>query len=212
LRALRIGSRGSRLARAQVKEIVDLLGIEDYELVVLDTAGDRDKATPISDVEGTDFFTDIIEKALSSGDIDVAVHSAKDLPKKLPDDLFIAAKTETIDKDDVLISKRNVMLNDLPTGAVIGTSSERRKNAIKELRPDLKLSDLRGNIEERLEKLDRGEYDAIVVAAAALIRLGLKGRIGQRLPIETAEGQGSLAVEIRKDDLELKEWLEEKSI
>ncbi len=212
MRKLRIGTRGSRLALAQVGEVVRSIGAWDTEVITLDTTGDLDKETPIDQVEGTDFFTDRIEKALLDEEIDLAVHSAKDLPDNLPEGLKIAALTDSIDPADVLVSRGNLKLAELPAAARVGTSSRRRKEQIGKTRPDLRILDLRGNIEERLGKLDAGEYDAIIIAAAGLIRLGLKERITERLPFETAQGQGSLALEIRENDEELKEWLKEKFI
>ncbi|MGB9612961.1 MAG: hydroxymethylbilane synthase [Candidatus Margulisiibacteriota bacterium] len=212
MRKIRIGTRGSRLALVQVNEVVEKLGIEDFEIVVFETRGDRDKNTPLDQVEGTDFFTDRIEEALLKKEIDLAVHSAKDLPDQLPEGLEIAVVTDSIDPADVLVSRGNQKLTELPSGAKVGTSSQRRKEQIQRLRPDLRVADLRGNIEERLAKLDGGEYDAIVIAAAGLIRLGLQDRIAERLPFETAKGQGSLAIEVRKDDQEIVVWLKEKFI
>ena len=212
MRKIRIGTRGSRLALVQVNEVVEKLGIEDFEIVVFETRGDRDKKTPLDQVEGTDFFTDRIEEALLKKEIDLAVHSAKDLPDQLPEGLEIAVVTDSIDPADVLVSRGNQKLTELPSGAKVGTSSQRRKEQIQRLRPDLRVADLRGNIEERLAKLDGGEYDAIVIAAAGLIRLGLQDRIAERLPFETAKGQGSLAIEVRKDDQEIVVWLKEKFI
>lgn len=212
MRRIRIGTRASRLALEQVNEVVRRFGIGEHEIVVYDTSGDIDKDTPIAEVEGTDFFTDRIERALLKKEIDLAVHSAKDLPARIPEGLMIVATTESIDKDDVLVSKGNLKLSELPAGAKVGTSSRRRKESLLMLRSDLKLIDLRGNIEERMEKLNRGEYDAIVIAAAGLIRLGLEHRIAERLPFETAPGQGALALEIRKEDKELYAWLKARFI
>lgn len=212
MRKIRIGTRGSCLALAQVREVVGWLGIRDLELKIFKTTGDLDKGTPISSVEGTDFFTDRIENALLRGEIDLAIHSAKDLQENISEGLTVAAITRSIDAEDALVSKNNLKLSDLPPGAKVGTSSTRRKEELLKLRSDLRLLDLRGNIDERLEKLDRGEYDAIVVAAAGLIRLGMEERIAERLPFETAKGQGSLALEIRDNDEELKEWLKARFI
>lgn len=212
MRKVRVGTRASRLALAQVEEITQHFGEVASEIKTFSTRGDLDKKTPIEKEEGTDFFTDEIEKALIKGEIDLAVHSAKDLPDKIPEELEIAIVTSSIDKDDVLVSRENLPLEALSAGARIGTSSKRRKEQIFTVRPDLEPLDLRGNIDERLEKLDKGEFDAIVVAAAALARLGLEKRITQRLPFETAKGQGSLALEIRKKDVELKRWLQAKFI
>jgi len=212
LRKLCIGTRGSRLALAQVREVVEKLGVKEIAIKIYNTSGDLDKVTPIEKVEGTDFFTDKIEQALLGHEIDLAVHSAKDLPETIPEGLAIAVITRSIDPSDILVSRGNFKLGELPQGARVGTSSGRRKKQLLQVRPDLEVADLRGNLDERLEKLDRGEYDAIVVAAAGLIRLGLAERITERLPFETAKGQGALALEIRKEDQELELWLKEKFI
>jgi len=195
------------LALKQVEEIVRLLGEQSlrFEVKTYDTSGDRDKITPISKIEGGDFFTDTIEKALLNGKIDVAIHSAKDLPDVI-DELVVCALTKSIDPYDVLISKRNLKLDELPYGAKIGTSSLRRKEQLKKFRCDLQIVDIRGNIEERLGKLDRSDLDGIVIAAVGLIRLGLEHRITQRIPLEILKPhplQGALAVEVREDDIEM---------
>jgi len=197
---------------AQVREVVEKLGVKEIAIKIYNTSGDLDKVTPIEKVEGTDFFTDKIEQALLGHEIDLAVHSAKDLPETIPEGLAIAVITRSIDPSDILVSRGNFKLGELPQGARVGTSSGRRKKQLLQVRPDLEVADLRGNLDERLEKLDRGEYDAIVVAAAGLIRLGLAERITERLPFETAKGQGALALEIRKEDQELELWLKEKFI
>jgi len=191
-----------------VEEIVRLLGEQSlrFEVKTYDTSGDRDKITPISKIEGGDFFTDTIEKALLNGKIDVAIHSAKDLPDVIDEGLVVCALTKSIDPYDVLISKRNLKLDELPYGAKIGTSSLRRKEQLKKFRCDLQIVDIRGNIEERLGKLDRSDLDGIVIAAVGLIRLGLEHRITQRIPLEILKPhplQGALAVEVREDDIEM---------
>ena len=207
-----VGTRGSALALKQVEEVARLLRhiYPDIEvrMEIIETVGDRDRFTPISDVEGTDFFTREIERKLLDGEIDFAVHSAKDLPDELPRGLFIAAVTEPIDQRDALVSRGGLRLMDLPPGTRIGTSSKRRKDFIKSRRPDCETVDLRGNVDERIEMLDKGRFDAILIAAAGLIRLGLAHRITERIPVEElppATHQGSLAIEIRQDDTELAE-------
>lgn len=196
----RIGTRKSRLACMQVEEFLTYFPDEKFEIVYFDTEGDTDKTTPISDVEGTGFFTGTIDNALQKGVIDIAVHSAKDLPPILPNGIEVMLMTESIDPSDVLVSKNNLRLFGLPAGARIGASSARRKAQIAACRPDLDISDIRGNIDERIEKLDRGEYDAIVVAGAAMKRLGLENRITEVLPFEADPLQGRLAVTARSSD------------
>ena len=209
---LRVGTRTSPLALAQVREIRQALQavVPDVELkiVPMETMGDKDKKTPISEMEGTDFFTREIDKALLDKKIDLAIHSAKDLPEMIPEGIVIAATTRSVDPYDVLVSKGHLKLCDLSEGARIGTSSERRKNQLKAYRPDLELVDIRGTMEERLEKLVSEGLDAIVIAGAGLIRLGLGDRITERISFDILKPhplQGSLAVAIRTDDKELKD-------
>ncbi len=204
----RIGTRTSPLALRQVEEILQALRkfYPDFKAVIIgiDTYGDKDKATPISQIEGTDFFTREIDNALLKREIDLAVHSAKDLPDSLREGLVIAAQTKSIDPYDALVSKNGLKLAELPHGARIGTSSFRRKTQLREYRDDFDIVDIRGNIEERLEKLDNGNLDGIVIAVCALVRLGLENRITQRIPFEILRPhplQGALAIVVREDDL-----------
>lgn len=175
----------------------------EAEVVKIDTDGDRDKTTSISGIEGSDFFTRDIDEAILKGDVDFAIHSAKDLPDKLPEGLTVVTITESIDPQDVLVSKHGLKLDELPYKAKIGTSSLRRKQGLKKYRSDLQIVDIRGNIEERLEKLDQDDLDAIVIAAAGLLRLGLEHRITERIPFEIITPhllQGRLAIAARKND------------
>ncbi len=206
-RSYRIGTRTSSLALKQVEEALDALKnfypAIKASIVGIDTYGDKDKNTPVSEMEGSDFFTREIDEALLNGKIDFAVHSAKDLPDSLREGLVIAAITDSIDPYDVLVSKSGLGLDELPYGARIGTSSLRRKRQLKNYRNDLQIVDIRGNIEERLRKLDETGLDAIVIAAAGLIRLGLENRITQRIPSDILQPhplQGRLAIEARRDD------------
>jgi hydroxymethylbilane synthase len=208
---LRVGTRTSPLALAQVREIVQLLKTVapdvGLEIISMDTVGDRDKKTPISEMEGTDFFTREIDRALLDRRIDLAVHSAKDLPDVIPDGIVIAATTRSVDPYDVLVSKDHLKLRDLPKGARVGTSSERRKNQLRAYRPDLELVDIRGTMGERLDKLFSEDLDAIVIAGAGLIRLGLGRRITERIGFDILKPhplQGSLAVAVRAEDEEFK--------
>ncbi len=204
---IRIGTRGSPLALKQVEEIVSSLSKFhphlNFRVIKIETAGDKDKNTPLEKLEGTDFFTREIEDALIRGEIDLAVHSAKDLPNRIPEKLMIAVITESIDSDDVLVSKKDLSLNELPRGARIGTSSLRRKTQLENYRKDFRIVDIRGNIEKRLKTLDKTDLDAIMIAAAGLIRLGLENRIAQRIPFDILKPhplQGKLAIEVRKDN------------
>lgn len=209
-RTYRIGTRTSPLALKQVEEVIGYLRnfYPDMKVNVIgvDTYGDKDKTTPISDIEGDDFFTREIDEAVLKGSIDFAVHSAKDLPDEIPKGLIIAAITRSIDPYDALVSRGNLKIEALKEGAKIGASSLRRKTQLKQYKKDFQIIDIRGNIEERLEKLDKDGLDAIVVAACALVRLGLEQRIAQRIPFEILRPhplQGSLAIELRQDDFEL---------
>ncbi len=193
---IRFGTRGSRLALLQVDEILRLLKKKrisiTFEVISFTTKGDIDKKTPLTEHVANDFFTDTLDRALLEGEIDIAIHSAKDLPQKLHPGLEIYALTHPLDETDALVSSKK--LADLPKRARVATSSILRKNEIKKLRPDIQLVNIRGNIDERLAKLDKGKVDALVVATCALIRLGLKHRIAEILPYEATPLQGQLAV------------------
>ncbi len=209
-RTIRVGTRRSPLALRQAEEVWGNLrkAYPDIklEIIGIETYGDKDKTTPISEIEGTDFFTREIEEALLKNDIDFAVHSAKDLPDKILQGLTVAAITKSLSPYDALVSKERFKINELPKGAKIGVSSLRRKTQLKKYRDDFQLIDIRGNIQERLEKLDTDGLDAIVVAACALVRLGLEERITQRIPFKILKPhplQGSLAIEVRENNIQL---------
>ncbi len=182
-----------------------------FECIIktIKTKGDIDKLTPISSIEGSDFFTDKIERALLNNEIDVAIHSAKDLPDEIHPELCIAAITKSIDPYDALVVRNDLhykSLEQLPYGATIGTCSQRRKQQLKKYRNDFNIIEIRGNIDERIEYLDKSDLDAIVIAACGLIRLGLENRITQRIPFEILTPhplQGCLAIEVRKKDMHL---------
>ncbi len=206
----RVGTRSSPLALKQTGEVLNALRefypAIDAQIVCIDTNGDRDKSTPISDIEGSDFFTKEIDEAVLRKDIDFAVHSAKDLPDSPREGLITAAITKGIDSHDVLVSKKGLRLDELPRGATIGTSSKRRKEGLKKFRPDFNVVDIRGNIGERLAKLDSSDLDGIVTAGCALLRLGLENRITQKIPFEIIEPhplQGALAIVARREDRDL---------
>ncbi len=207
---LRIGTRPSQLALKQTEEILvklkSLYTELSIDIIKIHTTGDKDKNTPISEIEGSDFFTREIDEAILNGDIDFAVHSAKDLPDVIPEGLTIAAITKSIDPYDALVSKENKTIENLRIGAKVGASSLRRKVQLKKYREDFRIVDIRGDIEERLERLERDNLDAIIVAACALIRLGLQHRIIQRIDFKILKPhplQGSLAIVAREDDKEL---------
>ncbi len=182
----------------------------DIEIVPITTKGDKILDTPLAKIGDKGLFTKEIEKALLNGEIDMAVHSLKDLPTTLPDGLKIGAYTLRDLPFDALISREGKKLKELPEGAVIGTSSLRRKAQIKRLRPDLVVKDIRGNVDTRLRKLEEGQYDAIILAQSSLERLGLENKITETLDyFIPAVGQGIIAVEIREDDKDLELILRE---
>lgn len=209
-----IGTRGSKLALWQADYIEQRLREEYPGLSVtqkrVTTKGDRILDVPLAKIGGKGLFTKELEEEMLSGGIDLAVHSLKDMPAKVPDGLVIAAVTKRLDPGDALVSNRFSSFEELPKGARVGTSSLRRRAQLLCARPDLEMLDLRGNVNTRLRKLDEGEYDAIVLAVAGLKRLGFADRIRQVLPREMvlpAVGQGALAIETREDDKETRDML-----
>lgn len=206
-----IGSRGSQLALAQTNEVAsqlkELYLSTEIIIKIIKTKGDKLLNIPLAKVGGKGLFVKELEEALLRGEIDVAVHSMKDVPTELPSGLTIGAVTKRLDVRDVLISKEGKVLDELPSKAIIGTSSLRRKVQLIHYRPDLKLIDLRGNLDTRIKKLTKQDLDAIVVAAAGCIRANLSSKITQFLPtkiILPAAGQGALGLEIRKEDTRIK--------
>lgn len=200
---LRLGTRKSKLALWQanfVKEKLEALGCK-VEIVPITTTGDKILDAPLAKIGGKGLFVKEIENALLAGEIDLAVHSLKDVPITIPEGLTLSAITEREEPYDVLISRNGYKLEELPSGAVVGTSSLRRQVQIKRRRRDLKVEILRGNVDTRLRKLKEGLYDAIVLAYAGVKRMGLSGEISQVLEdFIPAVGQGSLAIETRADD------------
>ncbi|MGE0311394.1 MAG: hydroxymethylbilane synthase [Lautropia sp.] len=206
---LRIATRESRLALWQAHHVRDrLLGLDGaraVDLLGMTTRGDQILDRPLAEIGGKGLFTKELETALLDGRADLAVHSLKDVPMDLPDAFEIAAILVREDPRDALVSPRHESLDALPTGAVVGTSSLRRAAQLRALRPDLDVQPLRGNLDTRLAKLDAGGYDAIVLAAAGLKRLGLAARIRAPIPADRmlpSPGQGALALEIRAGDVE----------
>ena len=207
---LRLGTRPSPLAFKQAAEIQNIFAHVQFQVVPIYTRGDKDRKTPLSEVEGSDFFTREIDQALLEGKIDLAVHSSKDLPEVLAKGLSIALETESLTPFDALVSRNYLQFNALPAGWRIGVSSKRRKDQIKALRADLEIIDVRGNIEERIELIQKDKIDALIVAHAALIRLGLESQIAQILPLSIFKPhpkQGSLSLLTREEN-----WQEVKSI
>ncbi|HEY1272112.1 MAG TPA: hydroxymethylbilane synthase [Terriglobales bacterium] len=209
---LRIGSRGSQLALWQANHISALLRERGHqvELEIIKTTGDKITDVALAKVGTKGMFTKEIEEALAAGHVDLAVHSLKDLPTEVPAGFEIVAITKRENPRDVLISKQHASINALPRAARIGTSSLRRQAQLKALRPDLDIHPLRGNVDTRLRKLESGEYDAIILAAAGVTRLGLTALVKQILPAEImcpAAGQGALGIEIRQGDREIGQHL-----
>lgn len=202
---LRIGSRGSQLALWQAHHISDLLRAEGHtvDLEIIKTTGDKILDVALAKVGTKGMFTKEIEEALLENRVDLAVHSLKDLPTELSPEFEIAAITTRQNPRDVFCSKKYARIDDLPNGALVGTSSLRRQAQLKALRPDLRIHPLRGNVDTRLRKLENGEYDAIILAAAGLNRLGKTDLVKQVIPAEImcpAAGQGALGIEIRRGD------------
>jgi hydroxymethylbilane synthase len=210
--ALRIGSRGSQLALWQANHIAAELRARghDVEIQVIKTTGDKITDVALAQVGTKGMFTKEIEEALAAGEVDLAVHSLKDLPTELPRGFEIAAITKREDARDAFLSVKFGSLAELPKGARVGTSSLRRQAQLKQVRSDLDVHPLRGNVDTRLRKLEEGQYDAIILAAAGLKRLGLTKHIrgyfetNQMCP---AVGQGALGIEIRQGDAKMRETL-----
>ncbi|MCB1107335.1 MAG: hydroxymethylbilane synthase [Chlamydiia bacterium] len=201
---LKVGARGSKLSRRQVEEVMGELKV-DYDCLWVETTGDQDLVSPLGPMEKTDFFTREIDEMVLKGVCDIGVHSAKDLPEPLPKGLKMVALTQGVDQSDSLVMREGESFEGLRSGAVIGSSSRRRNHILKKLRPDLLCKEVRGPVDRRLEKLDAGEVDGLVVAEAALVRLGLTGRNRISLPGDTAPFQGQLAVVAREGDQKMEE-------
>lgn len=205
---LLIGSRGSKLALWQTSYVAGLLKQEfgiDYEIVKIKTQGDKILDAPLAKIGGKGLFVKEIEQALLAKEIDLAVHSMKDVPTELPEGLQIKAMTKRVDVRDVLITKENLSLKRLPDGATIATSSLRRQAQLRHYNKSWNFVDLRGNLDTRLRKMDQGLFDAMILAAAGLERLGFTNVISERLDttiLLPAVGQGSIGIETRVDDEE----------
>jgi len=213
---LRIGTRGSRLALAQAEETRARLAAAhglapgEIEIVAITTTGDRIRDRPLNEIGGKGLFTKEIEEALQGGAIDLAVHSMKDMPARLPAHLVIEALLPREDARDALISPHCASIRDLAPSCIVGSASVRRAAQLKRLRPDISVVNLRGNVETRLAKLDRGEVSATFLACAGLIRLGLAHRITAPVPEDEmlpAVAQGAIGIEIRDDDARLRDLL-----
>jgi hydroxymethylbilane synthase len=213
VRPLRIGSRGSILARWQAefvrKQLFQLTGLE-AETIIIKTSGDKMQEAPLTQIGGKGIFIKELEEALLEETIDLAVHSVKDIPTDVPARFSFPAVCRRDDARDCLVSSNGTLLADLKPGARVGTSSLRRQAQLRHYRSDLDIRELRGNVDTRLRKVESGEYDAIVVSKAGLDRLGWSQKITEPLSTEIslpAVGQGAIAIEARAKDLEADEIL-----
>lgn len=208
---IRLGSRGSKLALWQADFIrfeVERRTGRGVEITRIRTSGDMILDVPLARIGGKGLFVKEIEEALLTGRIDLAVHSMKDVPTALPDGLEIVSITRREDPRDAFLSEKYARFEDLPEGAVVGTSSLRRQTQLLGIRPDLRIESLRGNLDTRIRKMEEGLFDAVILAAAGLRRLGWDGKIRHCLPPEIslpAIGQGALGIEIRSGDGETRE-------
>jgi len=214
-RTLLIGTRGSRLARTQAEAVRKMLSSLHPErawlLREIRSEGDVQRQASLASIGGRGVFVKALEDRLLAGEIDLAVHSLKDMPTRLATGLKIGAVLPREDARDALVSRGGPTLDDLPTGAIVGSGSARRRAQLLAYRSDLVIQDVRGNVDTRLRKLNSGGYDAMILAAAALIRLQRTSAISQYLPLALmlpAVGQGALAVEVRESDEEVRQLVQ----
>ncbi|GIP22429.1 hydroxymethylbilane synthase [Paenibacillus sp. J22TS3] len=218
MRTIVVGTRQSQLALTQTGQVIEALKELcaqhtlpfQFEIRKIVTKGDRILDVTLSKVGGKGLFVKEIEQAMLDKEIDLAVHSMKDMPSELPEGLMNGAVPRRVDPRDALISKHGQTLDDLPQGAKVGTSSLRRASQLKAYRPDLQIEAIRGNIDSRLKKLETEGFDAIILAAAGLYRMGWEDRITSYLPVDVclpAVGQGALGIECREDDEEVRHLL-----
>ena len=204
----RVGTRGSRLAIAQTEITLCTLRKRtslEFEVITISTRGDVDRR-PLFTIDEKGIFEKEINQAVISGQVDFAVHSLKDIPSDLSEKSIVASIPKRARPNDVLVSKRDLKLADLPTGAIVGTSSLRRAIQLFRVRPDLHVKPIRGNVETRVSRSIAGEYDAVILAEAGLTRLGMKDVIAERFDIKDfvpAPGQGAIAIVCRRDNKEL---------
>lgn len=211
---VRLGTRDSKLALWQTNFIASELQKKyshlKIEIVHIKTTGDKILDSPLSKIGGKGLFTKELETQMLEGNIDIAVHSLKDVPAQLQSEFTIAAITKRADPFDAFVSNKYRSFKDLPNGAVVGTSSLRRRAQLLAIRPDLQIENLRGNVDTRLRKLDENKFDAIILSAAGLKRLGYDMKIREILPQSVmlpAVGQGALAIETLSDDIEILELI-----
>ncbi len=206
---LKVGTRGSKLSLVQTQLVIDALKKMkpelEFEIVTIKTKGDVD-ARPLYTIDRKGIFEREIDTAVIAGRVDFAVHSLKDIPSELPEGLTIASIPRRESPNDIFVNGKKIKLADIPAGSVIGTSSLRRAVQVGRLRPDLVVKPIRGNVETRVKKMQRGEFDALVLAEAGISRLGMRDVIAERLPTDQftpAPGQGAMAVMSREDDRQL---------
>ena len=210
---IRVIARGSRLSRLQVEEVFKNFPELAYEIKYLESYGDKNKQISLLNGEApADIFTRELDDAIRQGDADIAIHSAKDLPYPLPEDIEVIALFPAFDTTDSLVSRDHRKLAELPAGSIIGTSSPLRKKGLNELRPDLTIKGIRGCIEERVQQVKDGKYDAAIVATCALKRLGMEDEITELLPFPTHPLQGFLAITAKKGSQALQQAFASKSI
>lgn len=210
---IRVIARGSRLSQLQVEEVFKNFPELAYEIKYLESYGDKNQQISLLNGEApADIFTRELDDAIRQGDADIAIHSAKDLPYPLPEDIEVIALFPAFDTTDSLVSRGHKKLAELPAGSIIGTSSPLRKKGLNELRPDLTIKGIRGCIEERVQQVKDGKYDAAIVATCALKRLGMEDEIAEVLPFPTHPLQGFLAVTAKKGSQDLKQAFASKSI
>lgn len=210
---IRVIARGSRLSRLQVEEVFKNFPELAYEIKYLESYGDKNQQISLLNGEApADIFTRELDDAIRQGDADIAIHSAKDLPYPLPEDIEVIALFPAFDTTDSLVSRDHKKLAELPAGSIIGTSSPLRKKGLNELRPNLTIKGIRGCIEERVQQVKDGKYDAAIVATCALKRLGMEDEIAEVLPFPTHPLQGFLAVTAKKGSHDLKQAFASKSI
>ncbi len=210
---IRVIARGSRLSRLQVEEVFKNFPELAYEIKYLESYGDKNQQISLLNGEApADIFTRELDDAIRQGDADIAIHSAKDLPYPLPEDIEVIALFPAFDTTDSLVSRDHKKLAELPAGSIIGTSSPLRKKGLNELRPDLTIKGIRGCIEERVQQVKDGKYDAAIVATCALKRLGMEDEIAEVLPFPTHPLQGFLAITALKESQALQQAFASKSI
>lgn len=204
---IKVGARSSPLSKKQVDEVLAEIGQHypqvTFECIFTDTVGDKDRTTSLRTLDKTDFFTREVDQLILSGHCRIGIHSGKDLPDPITKGLRLVAMTAGLDPADVLVMREGDSINTLKRNAIIATSSMRREQIVRKMRSDFLIIDIRGTIGERLSKLDSYEADGVVIAEAALIRLGLTHLNRVRLPGDTVPFQGQLAVLAREDDPEM---------